>query len=104
MSIRQRKEILEKLHTHFVEYNLPKNITIDGYMTLVAQPILRRAIKKNFRNWPRTVRALEIAYPDLFTKQEELVEPDVQKADDPLAALGKAKAAQADSEEVNEDE
>ena len=103
MTIRQRKEVLEKLHSHFVEYNLPKDIGMGAYMTIVAQPVLRRAIKKNFNNWPRTLRALEIAYPGLFSKNVEttFVEPPTKL--DPLEALRKAKAAEAESDKVNED-
>jgi len=100
MTIRQRKEVLEKLHSHFVEYNLPKEIGMDAYMTIVAQPVLRRAIKKNFNNWPRTIRALEIAYPALFTKTASAT---FAESEDPLEALRKAKAEEADSDKVNED-
>ena len=103
MTIRQRKEVLEKLHDHFVEYNLPKEISMDGYMTIVAQPVLRRAIKKNFNNWPRTIRALEIAYPKLFTKTVEVKveEPEVKL--NPLKALSKAKAVKTVSDKANEE-
>jgi hypothetical protein len=101
MTIRQRKEVLETIHSHFVEYNLPREITIEGYTTIVAQPVLRRAIKKNFNNWPRVIRALEIAYPDMFSKVSEstFVEP----VKDPLAALKLAKAATVTPDSTDED-
>ena len=91
MTVRQRKEVLETLHEHFVEYNLPREITMEGYTTIVAQPVLRRALKKNFNNWPRVIRALEIAYPGMFNK----VSPTtfVEPTKDPLAALKFSKAA-----------
>ena len=101
MTVRQRKEILETLHSHFVEYNLPREITMEGYTTIVAQPVLRRAIKKNFSNWPRVIRALEIAYPGMFDK----VSPAtfVEPVKDPLAALKFAKAAKVTSDIKDED-
>lgn len=91
MTVRQRKEILETIHGHFVEYNLPREISIEGYTSIVARPVLRRAIKKNFNNWPRVIRALESTYPGMFDK----VSPAtfVEPVKDPLAALKFAKAA-----------
>lgn len=66
MSIRQKKEILSRLYDDFVEYSLPRDISLQGYTNLVANPIGSRTIKKNFVKWSRIVRAMEIQYPDVF--------------------------------------
>lgn len=106
MTVRQRREVLETIRDHFVEYNLPKEITLHGYMALVANPVLRRAIKKNFRNWPRVIRALEISYPEIFTQQQP-ADQEPSKEETPkkgLDALAALKSTSVETEETNEDE
>jgi hypothetical protein len=66
MSVRQRKDILDRLIKDFTDYSLPAMITYSGYIKLVTDPVLPRAIRKTYGNWTRAVKAVQIAKPELF--------------------------------------
>lgn len=66
MSVRQKKDILDRLIKDFSDYSLPAMITYSGYIKLVADPVLPRAIRKTYGNWTRAVKAVQIAKPELF--------------------------------------
>lgn len=80
MSVRQRKDILERLIKDFTEYSLPAMITYSGYIKLVADPVLPRAIRKTYGNWTRAVKAVQIAKPELFAPKVVTVEVKEVKA------------------------
>lgn len=96
MTARHRKEILETLYQDFKDYNLPADITFAGYLQITGKGPMRRAIKKNYNTWPRVMKGLLMAYPDLFEDTPEVVEvkePTPAPEVDPLAALGKASTS-----------
>lgn len=103
MSVRQRKEILEKVKRDFIDYDLPKGTTIDTYMRTVKAPVLRRAIRKNFRNWPRLMKSLEIFEPEAFSKAVTSESTPKPEKDNALAALSSQKST-SETDEVNENE
>lgn len=80
MSVRQRKDILERLIKDFSDYSLPAIITYSGYIKLVANPVLPRAIRKTYGNWTRAVKAVQIAKPELFAPKVVTVEVKEVKA------------------------
>jgi|GEM_PF-4351869 len=75
MSVRQRKEILDRLVADFQEYNLPQYITYSGYSALVVNPVLPRAIRKTYGNWTRVLTAVQLARPKVAPKPEPKPEP-----------------------------
>ena len=91
MSVRQKKEVLDRLCKDFSDYNLPSLVTYSGYIKIVADPVLPRAIRKTYGNWARAVKAVQLARPDIFApkpapapvvepvKVEEPKEPKVVK-------------------------
>lgn len=79
MSVRQRKDILERLIKDFTEYSLPAMLTYSGYIKLVANPVLPRAIRKTYGNWTRAVKAVQIAKPELFAPKVVTVEVEEVK-------------------------
>lgn len=85
MSVRQKKDILDRLIKDFTDYSLPAMITYSGYIKLVADPVLPRAIRKTYGNWTRAVKAVQIAKPELFAPKlapaptpKPVVEPSVE--------------------------
>lgn len=66
MSVRQRREILDKLCKQFQESNLKPSITYSGYIGTVKDPVLPRAIRKTYGNWSRAVKAVQLAKPEIF--------------------------------------
>mgnify|MGYP001587867074 CR=1 FL=1 len=92
MTVRQRKEILETLYKDFKDYKLPAEITMQGYLTITDRGLMRKFIKRTFKTWPRTIKAMQQTYPDVFDEKKtsppkpETPAPVV----DPLAALGTA--------------
>lgn len=87
MSVRQRKEILDRLCKDFADYNLPALVTYSGYMKIVANPVLPRAIRKTYGNWARAVKAVQLARPDIFAPKPApapVVEP--VKVEEPKVA------------------
>ena len=87
MSVRQRKEILSRLCKDFADYSLPANLTYSGYITLVADPVLPRAIRKTYGNWSRAVKAVQLAKPELFAPKKP--EPVVAPVKEPIVAQKK---------------
>lgn len=75
MSVRQRREILERLCKDFADYNLPAALTYSGYMALVADPVLPRAIRKTYGNWTRAVKAVQLAKPEIFAPKKPAPAP-----------------------------
>ena len=82
MSVRQRREILNRLCKDFEEYNLPAAITYSGYMALVADPVLPRAVRKTYGNWTRAVKAVQLAKPEIFAPKK----PEPVPAPEPVVA------------------
>lgn len=80
MSVRQRKDILERLIKDFSDYSLPAIVAYSGYIKLVANPVLPRAIRKTYGNWTRAVKAVQIARPELFAPKVVTVEVKEVKA------------------------
>jgi hypothetical protein len=81
MSVRQRKDILDRLIKDFTDYSLPAMITYSGYIKLVTDPVLPRAIRKTYGNWTRAVKAVQIAKPELFApKAASAPKPAVELA------------------------
>jgi hypothetical protein len=91
MSVRQKKALIARVTADFKEYNLPKTITMEGYSEIVADPLVRRGVIKNFKSWGRLILAIENQSPDIFKDEPEPVkgwdkEPQGLEA---LAALTK---------------
>ena len=70
MSVRQKREILDRLTKDFKEYNLPAGLTYSAYMTIVANPEMPRTVRKLFGNWDRAVKSVQIALRNSNTKPE----------------------------------
>lgn len=87
MSVRQRKDILDRLIKDFTDYSLPAMITYSGYIKLVTDPVLPRAIRKTYGNWTRAVKAVQIAKPELFAPK-----PAPRPAAEPAVEVKEVKA------------
>lgn len=102
MRARFKSELIELLYKDFKEYNIPCDVTMDSYLAISGRGIMRRAIRKSFKTWPRTLSALLSKYPELrentsnFPEVED-VQPEIEVEEktgiDPLAALSKASTS-----------
>lgn len=90
MSVRQKREILDRLCKDFADYNLPATLTYSGYMTLVADPVLPRAIRKTYGNWSRAVKAVQLAKPEIFAPKKPAPAPAPKP--EPVVAAPKVEA------------
>lgn len=109
MSVRQKREVLDRLTKDFKEYNLPAGITYSAYMTIVANPVMPRAVRKLFGNWDRAVKNVQIALRNSDTKPElppvkiEAPKIEVPKPKPVKIEVPKAKPAKAEVKEDGKD-
>lgn len=114
MSVRQKREVLDRLVQDFKEYNLPAGISYSAYITIVANPVMPRAVRKIFGNWSRAVKSVQISLRDSATKPElppvkieapkiEMPKPKPVKIEIPKPAKPKAEPAKAEVEEDGKD-
>lgn len=87
MSVRQRKEILDRLVKDFEEYNLPQYITYSGYSALVVNPVLPRAIRKTYGNWTRVLTAVQLSRPKAAPKVQPVLKAETKPVEMPKAAV-----------------
>ena len=81
MAVRQKQTILETLHKHFKEFELPLDIDYKSYALIVGAKDALNAvsIKRGFKQWKYATSALKIAYPELGKKPVPAPKPVVEE-------------------------
>jgi hypothetical protein len=77
---RVRTLILRKLYTDFKKAGFTYRPEYEEYYGRAEDPVLFRAIKKQFNNWLRALAQLERYYPDVYKKPVKQPKPVIKTA------------------------